>query len=255
MRAGLLGGALCISVILFATIAAQDLTYRRRVNRDEGLRDLNREGGIGLRLVSFTGWREPVRLADAPVLKVGFFLTRPRKVFLTAVELRRHGSSHYQMQPVLKDWSAGWQEFAPWPTKDVLVPARIDPADVGVVARLDDNVEEGSGWVAPVLVYTSERPVRPPRYVLDFLPRNSLAKVDYMVANITTGAILVQRAKCDDRPGRAETCAQANVPFEIAFDMPPFSPRGSYRLVIDTRELNSIDGPSQEYFFHHESGT
>jgi hypothetical protein len=250
MRLRPVAGALFAAVTLSAPLGASDLRYQvRDDNREEGLRDLPTAGGSSLRLLSFIAWREAVRLADRPVLKLRFYLSEPRTVFLTAVELRRHGPSHYQMRPTRTHWAAGWQEFASWPTAAVLQPAQIDPGDLGILARLDEDAE-GSGTVAPVIVYADRYPPLTSRYVAHFVSRRTLSKVNYRVANVETGATLVDTELCADEPGRARPCVAGNMPFEIAMDLGT-RPAGTYRLVVDTREHGYASGPSQQYVFRH----
>jgi hypothetical protein len=251
-RALALGCALSVGVLaLAAPSLAQDVAYRLRANREEGLRNIRTSGEGGLRLLSFVAAREPVRLVDQPVLKVRFFLAQPRQVFITAVELRRHGTSHYLMRPVQTRWPGGWQQFAPWPTADVLAHAKIEPAQLGVLARLDEDLDDGSGSIVPVIVYAGQPPARASRYVAHFLPRNTLSRVNYSVENVRTGARVIDNSLCEDRPGKAAPCRPGNVPFELELDLAAHL-AGDYRLVIDTREHGRASGPSQQYFFRHE---
>jgi hypothetical protein len=237
---------------LLPLVPAQDVNYHLRTNRYEGLRDLQYAGEAKLRLLSFIAYYEPVRLADQPVLKVRFFLPRTGSVFITAVELRRQGRSHYQMRPARTDWNAGWQEFSPWPTADVLVPLQISPDNLGVVARLDSEQDGGSGAIAPVIVYAGRYPQVAARYVAQFLPPSTLAKVDYDLINVDAGTRVASGRLCEETPGQSKPCVAGNTPFEIAVDLSG-QPSGNYRLVIDTRVYDHASGPSQQYFFWHEA--
>lgn len=243
----------CVVILSLLTLAlAQDVTYHLRSNRYEGLRDLQYAGEANLRLLSFIAYREPANLANKPVLKVRFFLPRPGSAFITAVELRRQGRSHYQMRSARTDWNAGWQEFSPWPTADVLAPLQISPDNLGVVARLDSEHEEGSGLIAPVLVYAETYPPVATRYVAQFLPPSTLTKVNFDLANVDTGTRVASGRLCNDTPGQSKPCVAGNTPFEITLDLSG-QPSGSYRLVIDTRVYGHASGPSQQYSFWHES--
>lgn len=233
---------LIVLALMFAVFAstspaavAADSAYALRSNRMEGMREV-RTGGVGITLLSFIAFREPLDVSDAPVLTIRFFLPDAGNVYIKAVELRRHGSSHYQMKPLQVAWMSGWQEFAPWPTKDVLKPEGIPVSELGIVARLGKD-RAGSGHIAPIVLYAGDYPQRSQRYILHLLPAATLSKVDYQITHVASGKIVVRK--------RVENTA-ANAPFKIEFDLTNKS-AGEYRLLIKAKEWGKTKGPSRQH--------
>ncbi len=222
-------------------VVADDFAYVERANRKEGLQGVP-TGGVGITLLSFVGYREPLEVSDAPVLKLRFYLRKSGPAHITALELRRHGASHYQMKPLQESWNAGWQEFADWPTGAVLKPLEIPIGDLGIVARLGRD-KVGSGDIAPIFLYATKHPPRAYRYTLHLLPAVTLSEIDYRIINTESDATLVEN--------HIENAA-ANVPFPIAFDLNQ-QPDGRYRILIKAKEYGRTKGPSRQYFFHHRS--
>jgi len=224
---------------LQAPIARAEYEYLQRSNRMEGLRRVPM-AGRGISLLSFVAYSEPLSLTGSPVLRIRFFLLQPSDVYITAVELRRHGPSHYQMNPLQTSWDSGWQEFGPWPTSEVLQPLNIAPDEVGVVARLT-NDRPGSGTIAPILLYERNYPRESTNYTVHFLPRNTLSRIDYSVIRDSDGEVVVSR--------RLRNLA-ANVPFEVTFSLAG-QESGTYRLLVNTRELGRTYGASRQFAFYH----
>lgn len=97
-------------IILFTssltTFAADKYKYQEFSNRMEGRLKVP-HAGTGINLLSFVIYHEPLSVYDLPVLRIRFFTSQPSKVYITAVELRRHGPSHYHMKPLQTSWSSG----------------------------------------------------------------------------------------------------------------------------------------------------
>ena len=192
-----------------------------------------------------------VAARHAPGAEGPLFVPQARSVFVTAVELRRHGRSHYQMRPVKTAWNAGWQEFSPWPTADVLAPLQISPENLGVVARLDQE-QDGSGSIAPVIVYAGRYPADAARSrsappAAQHPLRSRLHARQHRRRHARGQRTAVQAGAEAARP-----CVAGNVPFEIVLDLAR-QPAGNYRLVLDTKEYGRTKGPSHQYFFRHEA--
>lgn len=230
---------------VFASInpvaAAADNEYALRSNRMEGMRGVQ-TGGAGIELLSFVAFREPLDVSSAPVLKIRFFLPSAGNVYIKAVELRRHGSSHYQMKPLQVAWMAGWQEFAPWPTKDVLKPEEIPLSELGIVARLGKD-RAGSGHLAPIILCAGKCPQHVRHYVLDLRPAATLSKIDYQITHVDSGRVVAVN--------HIENVA-ANAPFKIKFDLTN-ELAGEYRLLIKAKEWGKTKGPSRQYVFYHRA--
>jgi hypothetical protein len=156
------------------------------------------------------------------------------------------------MRPEKTAWGGGWQEFGPWPTAEVLAPLNIEPDNLGVVARLDSQDDTSSGPVAPVIVYSGSFGTNRAEYMVHLLPPETLAKVDYEVANLDARKRIARGELCKDVPGHSKPCIAGNMPFAITFDLSG-QPSGNYRLMIDTRVYEQTVGPSHEYFFWHEA--
>lgn len=231
--------ALAILVLGNAESRAEDFGYEIRANRMEGLRGL-KTSGAGLSLLSFVADHTQIPLEAKAVLTVHFYVPQNGSVYLTALELLRHDLSHYQMQPLQTEWSAGWQKFGPWPVRDVLFPLGIQPTQLGLVARLDDD-RSGSGEIVPVHLSDNDSYQPSGRYLIHVLPQNSLAQATYDLISVNTGENVDS--------GTLQNIG-ARSPFSISLDLSQ-QPEGEYRLLIRTKELGRTTGPSRQYFFHH----
>ncbi len=225
----------------FMAVASAQYEYRKlsNPNRMEGLRKVPMSG-TGISLLSFITYCEPLSLSDSPVLRIRFFLLQPSEVYITAVELRRHGASHYHMKPLQTSWSSGWQEFDSWPTSDFLQPLDISLDEVGIVARLGTD-RPGSGTIAPILLYEKNYPVESMKYTVHLLPKNTLSRVDYSVIRITDNEVVESRRLLN---------LAANVPFAVVFSLAGHK-SGQYRLLINSKELGRTSGPSRQFIFYH----
>jgi hypothetical protein len=237
--------ALVASFPLFSgTSSTDDFKYERYSNRMEGLRRIPTTGG-SIVLQSFVLYREEMSLSKDLILKVHFYLPRTGSAFLSAVELRRHGLSHYQMRPINSKWSTGWNEFSPWPAKDVLFPLKISPNDISVVVRMESD-EVGSGTVAPAILYSDpdKLPLTVGNYSVVFFPTVSLSYLDFSVINVDSGQTVSSGQKRN---------IGAKVPFSIEFDISDRQ-EGLYRLLILAEEYGRTIGPERQYFFYHFPG-
>lgn len=230
-----------LSATSFTAFASEEYKYKQRSKRMEGLKKVPSRGR-GISLLSFVAYREPLSLFDSSVLRIRFFLPQPSEVYITAVELRRHGSSHYQMKPLQTSWNSGWQEFHSWPTKEVLQPLKIPLNEVGIIARLETD-RPGSGTIAPIVLYEGEGnyPIESGTYKLHLLPKNTLSRVDYSVIRVTDSKSVISN--------RLQNLA-ANVPFVVNFNLSGHE-SGNYRLLINSKEWGRTRGPSREYLFYH----
>ena len=227
-----------------ASLADEEATsatrYTDRSNRWEGLQRIP-TSGTSIALQSFLSYAQPATLSDTLNLTVRFYLQRDASAFLKATEKRRSGASHYQMRPFETSWRSGWNEFSPWPAREVLVPLGITPERLGVLVRLDSD-RQGSGHVSPAILYATSYPPAISSYEMTFLPNVTLSDVSYTLTNTQTGMKAAS--------GQMKNVA-ANVPFDLVLDLSG-QPAGEYRMLIKGQELGRTKGPSRQYFFYHE---
>jgi hypothetical protein len=214
------------------------LEYKRRNNRFEGQKGLEVRAP-DLDLLSFVAYQAAPERGSS--LKLLFYLDRNRQAFITARELMVR--KYYFMEPVRRDWNAGWQEFGPWPTAEVLDRLNLPLRDIGVVCRLD-NEGTGSGSVAPVWVYAEPPPRQALPYTLYFRPREDLSEVEYKVVGPEQ-----QRPAAD---GQLRDLA-GGVPFSIRLDL-SHQPEGLYTLSLLARYSDRPSGPKRSYTFFHTRG-
>jgi len=152
-------------VVAFALAYANDADHKYRLRGDaqnkryEGTTKEPVSGGPGL--ISLLSHR--LDLSGKPLpkkLRVRFYLPDKGTAFVTAREIEMRES--YRMKVVRKDWEAGWAEFSEWPTAEVVVPLKIDLANLGVLVR--KNSREGSGTVYPAIFCADSWPERVERY-------------------------------------------------------------------------------------------
>ncbi len=153
-------------------------------NRCEGIKKLPvntpsldlRSFYIGENMVPFP---QPPEDANAR-LKVRFFLpalkagTAQETACLQAQEIR--ANKGYVMQAKQKQWSSGqWQEFFPWPLRDVLTREGITDTKLGLVIQCDEPCNEDPKCIIPALPYFSDRPKCVTSYTFYF---TSVAELD-----------------------------------------------------------------------------
>jgi hypothetical protein len=232
--------ALAVFVPASTSAVDDDYNYRQHGNRMEGLRRIPTSGS-DVDLLSFIACRERISTQGGANLRIGFYVPSAGAVHLIATEIGRHGPSHYQMRPLQKTWDAGWQEFGPWPTTDVLVPLGIPLESIGVVARVGTE-SEGSGAITPVALYANSRPTDCATYSMWLLPTNTLSTLDVVVAS--AAGHIFHRDRLLALP--------ANAPFQVTFSLKA-APDGEYRAFLDGRELDRTTGPARRFTFHHQA--
>lgn len=131
--------------------AVDPLAYSDRGNRHEGV-DPKPVSGYDIVLVGAvvetagteTAWPEDASLA--------FFLDRPREVFITLRE--RRPKTYYWLDKVRPErpWRAKVTNVFTWPSKEVLRPLGLRPADLLLLARLDRELPSRRESVAPVML-------------------------------------------------------------------------------------------------------
>lgn len=236
---------LCCALILgappFSVGLADEHHYRLRDgNRMEGLNDVP-TASLDLRVVSFLGYRENPRLLANDYLKLKFYVPSGDPVFITASEMVP--TRHYFMEPVRTKWPEGWQEFSQWPANALLVPEGIDPANLGVVARLISN-EAGSSHLVPVLFYVNSSPAKLSSYKLRIVSRETLSSIDFGLKRYQAPQVLSEQTL-------TKKYFSAGTPITLRMDLTG-ERAGWFELWIEARVKDQLGGPKRTYFFFHQ---
>ena len=214
--------------------------YKEHGIRMEG-RTYEEVSASGIELISFLAHKEEFDPGKDVDLKIRFFLENDTSLFITARELNIR--KYYKMKPIQTDWAKGWQEFGPWPTKDVLSPLGLTLDELGVVGRIRTNDRIGSGRVAPLIIYYSKLPEKIGEYTLYFIPRQELASAECR--------LYMQNEKIPIQRELINKGLFGGVPFPIKIDISQ-QREGIYRLILDCRYKNRTSGPQRTYTFYHK---
>ena len=236
-------GVLCLSLsVLVPVLWAQTTTWRKqhdRGNRYEGRIDIP-VGKPDLELLSFTAWREP--FTTDVTLKVRFCLPSAAPVFIQGRELQEQ--KQYWMEAKPTTWTAGaWNEFGPWPTRDVLGKEGIPARNVGVVIKLDNDTLENASLL-PAFVYHTALPASVTAYLLHLRPNATLKQVTTSLYKI------VEDQEVEVRVVSVTGERTAGEPFALTLDVHDL-PAGLLRLVIQGAYKHRQGGPLREYRFYH----
>ena len=221
----------------------QDLAYKKRANRSEGIK-AKPVSGFDIELLSAqVDYPEPTdKLHERFYAR--FFLERPAPVFLTVREL---DYKHYYWLDNIEprgNWRTGFDNVFDWPTKDVIsqLPGlTID--ELGAVARLDSPQPRAIERVAPVIFYQARYPTEIKGYRFAFKLRGD-AKIKAMIYPEGGGDGILLQSLAPQRGGR---------PFWIKWDVTtPSAPGGSYKLVVSGYMLNSNEPLNQVVNFRHQ---
>lgn len=223
-------------------ILAQGAHWKRendRGNRYEGRVEIP-IGKPELELLSFTGLLEPFN--KDVTLRVRFFLPLGSPVSIEGRELIEQ--TQYWMESKPAQWQAGtWNEFGPWPTREVIDREAIPSRNLGVVIRVRREALE-SPEILPALVYHSTAPTTISKYSLYLRPNVDLKKLSYSLYRIV-----------NDREAEVQASSLvgdkiAGEPLLIELHVPDLS-EGRMRLVIQGFYKNRTGGPISEYTFYH----
>ncbi|MFQ5880903.1 MAG: hypothetical protein ACE5I9_00335 [Candidatus Methylomirabilales bacterium] len=231
-----------IAMLAGNSLARTDKWRRQndRGNRYEGRIEIP-VGRPDLELLSFIGFRESFN--DDVILKVRFFLPRDSEVFIQGRELREQ--KQYWMESKPAKWKAGaWNEFGPWPTREVFSRDGTPWWNLGVVIRLREQTTNG-GELVPAFVYHSALPLSVTKYTVYLRPNSTLKKVTYSLSRIADN----QRVEVKVSSLFGEKIA--GEPFAIEFEVREL-PEGPMSLNIQGAFKNRIGGPIREYKFYHK---
>jgi len=229
--------------VLSTGILAQTDTWRKqhdRGNRYEGRIEIP-VGKPDLELLSFVGFREP--FTTDVTLKVRFFLPTDSPVFIQGRELQEQ--KQYWMESKPWQWPAGvWNEFGPWPTREVLSREGVPAWNLGVVIRLYSETSN-SGALVPAFVYHSTLPASVNKYILYLRPSSTLKKVTSSFYRI------VDNQEVEVKGSSLLGDIIAGEPFPIELDVRELA-EGSMRLVVQGAYKNRLGGLIREYRFYHK---
>jgi hypothetical protein len=223
--------------------AAQSASENWRRHNDYGNRYEGRisipVGMPDLELLSFTGYWEP--FGPGATLRVRFYLPAEQTLVIESRELREE--KQYWMESKPAPWrGAAWNEFAPWPTREVIAREGIATSNLGVVIR----PREGSvpGGVVPALVYHTRAPQSVTRYSIYLRPNTTLRTVAYSAERLADGkgSVLADGVLASEKI--------AGEPFLIELDL-AHAEAGPVRLIIRGAFKNRTGGPFREYNFYH----
>ncbi|MEO6021625.1 MAG: hypothetical protein ABIP64_00590 [Burkholderiales bacterium] len=222
---------------------AQDLSYQKRGNRNEGIK-AKPVSGFDIELLAAQGsyGDETDKLGERFYAR--FYLERPSPVFLTVRELDY--KYYYWLDNIEHKgrWQAGFDNVFDWPTKDVVSQlGNLRISDLGVVARLDSPQPRAIEKIAPVIFYQSQTPANIEGYQFAFKLRED-AKVKAVVYKETSDEGIVVQPLAPQRGGR---------PFWIKWNLSnATAPEGAYKLVVSGYLLSTNDPLNQVVRFYHQ---
>jgi hypothetical protein len=230
---------LCATPGMSVATVYQDEEWKRnndRGNRYEGLINI-KTGNPELEVLSFTGMREAFGKADVS-LKVKFFHHAQDRLSIIAQEIKTQ--RQYYMKAKQESWQTGaWNEFGPWPTRDVINREEIGSDNLGVL------ISDGGNRLVPALVYYSAAPATVGVYRMHL---RANAHLKY-----ATLSLYGNQGKGRPNPRKWVLAKQlANMPFYIDLVVRGYG-EGPMRLVIEPHPMKEGDKLStQEYLFYHK---
>lgn len=212
--------------------------HNDRGNRYEGRIEIDVDAP-DLELLSFVGFYEPFE--EDSILRVKFFLPRPTGVSIQARELL--DQEYYWMESKPEGWRPGrWNEFGPWPTRDILDREGVESWNLGVAIWL----EEGSGSeLTPAFVYHSRPPTSVAGYTIYLRSNRTLKGLDYTLYRIVDGR------EVEETASSLSGNLIAGEPFAVKLDAEGWA-AGLRRLVVEGSYKNLEGGPFREFRFYHQ---
>jgi hypothetical protein len=230
-RAVVVALVVVVALAFLGQASAQELGYRKRDNRFEGIK-AKPVSGFDIELLSAM-----VDYQDQPDKVSGrfgvrFFLERSRSVHLVVREL---DYKHYywldQVQPEVP-WEKGFRNKFEWPTREVVQQLKgLTMNDLGVVARLDKLTPAAVEQVAPVVFYQTQVPKTINGYVFAFRVRDD-TKIKSTVYRMPEGRIVSQWDMIKQHGGR---------PFFVRWVPQPDDTEGNYKVAVAGYVLSTND--------------
>jgi hypothetical protein len=221
------------------TAGADELEYKERANRFEGVRP-KPVGGFNVELLSarVDYHDDPETLGEQ--FHARFFLERASDVKITVRELDY--KRYYWLDKIKPQspWQVGFGNVFHWPTSDVVRPLNLRISDLGIVVRLGNQEPGEPERVAPVAFYQSQFPSDVKGYVFSFRLRED-AKVNVTVY------------KGDEKYYESDPIkVRGKRSFPFKWDLaakPP--PEGEYKVVLSGYELSANDPVHLAVQFYH----
>jgi hypothetical protein len=226
-----------------ATVAAQERPWKLPAtaefpNRYEGV-IAPEVANPDFEVLSFTGPAESKLTPGS--LQVDFYLPADGTASIQARELRN--DKYYRMASKPGAWTPkAWNTFGPWPTSDVIVPARVSLDNIGVVVFLNGSQGQ-SGELAPAFVLGQKRNAGTHYLFVFRTPRTTLTGVQYSLRGEGAAADLWSKTAAGD--------FIRGTPVFLEFDAASLAP-GYYTLRV-TCEPVSAAAPriTRDFTFHH----
>jgi|SRR5215213_3955856 len=162
----------CVSILAtegyVSTNTQQDLSYRDRGNRFEGVKR-PQVGSYDIELLSALVDYKDKSQGVPPSIKVSFFLKDSSKPFLVAREL--DVQYYYWMDRVYgQNWQNDSLNHFVWPTAEVIQQLKGIQSvyDLGILVRLNNQSPTKEENVAPVILYTDTIPSTITGYLFTF---------------------------------------------------------------------------------------
>lgn len=234
--------SLCVWFVAVTATWAEELGYRQRGNRYEGIRGTP-VSGFDIELISACVDYPENFATLGDWFRVRFFLDQPQPVYMVVREL---DNQHYywldKVQPPFGGWQSGFKNEFVWPTADVIRRLEgLGLSDLGVVVRLGKENSSADERVAPAIFYQSRYPVVVSGYVFTFRLRNE-AHLTARIYRADSRTPVMERNLGDQLGGR---------PLDVRWLTIVAAP-GLYRMVLSGYELNSNDKISQTVTFYHQ---
>jgi hypothetical protein len=184
------------------------------------------------------------------ILQVQFYLpntaTPSAKVFVEAREIV--DTKHYLMQSKRSSWDEGsWNNFTPWPTKDVIDPLGLDPANIAVLAGYRDGHHPAVYLPVNVMAQPSQPTKRP--YTFHFETAWDLHSLEKSITDPSGHSTILKTDECKISPSCVIYSAASSQAFEV--DMSNFS-EGIYSVhLVGHIPGNSLKPDLLIRIYHH----
>ena len=243
--------AVALSAVALSAVAQEDAGDRwarrnDRGNRYEGRREIP-VSRPDFELISFLGHQEDYEV-DVE-LRVGFFVPEAGGATIYAQELR--DEKQYWMESKPGDWQVGgWNEFGPWPTREVLDEEQIAAWDFGLYVEVEAAAgSQDAIHLAPAVLYHSEVPDRLEVYTLCLRPNWDLKRLEVSVspADGGGGEVILRDRVLHQMP--------VGEPIQLDLDAAGLPDATWLRLEAVGGIRGRIDEAVFEMFFFHKADT
>ncbi len=178
-RRGLVVGLLLWAASYPIPVGGQDLTWRDRDNRFEGLKEVP-NGKRDYEVLAFFGYDQVNTPSPDGNLHLMFYLPPGGHSQVNVKEL--HSDTQYEAEfkaNKLKPYGENWWTATKWPIAEVIKPAHVDVRNLGVLIHVNDTPVPGE--IAPAVLYTSQPPSQIRQYVLYFVSNRELRHLSCIV--------------------------------------------------------------------------